>query len=95
MFVVDVSQAKYFVQEVKEKTEKDIDVSTWEREFVEDLPEQENGLVFWSSANHNICLSFRGCLEELIYSLVRLILWHKYLCKCLEELMEIAYMTCP
>lgn len=46
MFVVDVSQAKYFVQEVKEKTEKDIDVSTWEREFVEDLPEQENGLVF-------------------------------------------------
>ncbi|KAK7303786.1 hypothetical protein RJT34_14703 [Clitoria ternatea] len=35
--------AKYFVDEVKDKTGKDIDVSTWEKEFVEDLPEQENG----------------------------------------------------
>ncbi|XP_061370552.1 ubiquitin-like-specific protease ESD4 [Gastrolobium bilobum] len=35
--------ARYFVDEVKDKTGKDIDVSTWEKEFVEDLPEQENG----------------------------------------------------
>ncbi|KAK7329442.1 hypothetical protein VNO77_23611 [Canavalia gladiata] len=35
--------ARYFVDEVKDKTGKDIDVSTWEKEFVEDLPVQENG----------------------------------------------------
>ncbi|CAL0325805.1 unnamed protein product [Lupinus luteus] len=35
--------AKYFVDEVKDKTGKDIDVSSWEKEFVEDLPEQKNG----------------------------------------------------
>lgn len=46
MFVIDVSQAKYFVDEVKDKTGKDIDISDWEKEFVEDLPEQKNGLVF-------------------------------------------------
>ncbi|MCH85573.1 ubiquitin-like-specific protease ESD4-like, partial [Trifolium medium] len=38
--------ARYFVDEVKDKTGKDIDVSTWDREFVDDLPEQENGFVF-------------------------------------------------
>ncbi|XP_057430352.1 ubiquitin-like-specific protease ESD4 [Lotus japonicus] len=35
--------AKYFVDEVKDKTGKDIDISDWEKEFVEDLPEQKNG----------------------------------------------------
>lgn len=35
--------AKYFVDEVKDKSGKDIDVSLWEKEFVDDLPEQENG----------------------------------------------------
>ncbi|MED6144940.1 hypothetical protein PIB30_020236 [Stylosanthes scabra] len=35
--------ARYYVDEVKDKTGKDIDVSSWEKEFVEDLPEQENG----------------------------------------------------
>lgn len=47
MFIIDVSQARYFVDEVKDKSGKDIDVSTWEKEFVEDLPEQENGFVFY------------------------------------------------
>ncbi|KAK7264645.1 hypothetical protein RJT34_32254 [Clitoria ternatea] len=28
---------------VKDKTGKDLDVSSWEREFVEDLPKQQNG----------------------------------------------------
>ncbi|KAK6254500.1 hypothetical protein SCA6_015805 [Theobroma cacao] len=37
------SLAKYFVEEVKDKTGKDIDVRSWEREYVEDLPAQENG----------------------------------------------------
>lgn len=46
MFVICVSQARYFVDEVKDKTGKDIDVSMWEKEFVDDLPEQENGFVF-------------------------------------------------
>lgn len=36
-------QARYYVDEVKDKSDKDIDVSSWEEEFVEDLPEQENG----------------------------------------------------
>nr|GMC53720.1 ubiquitin-like-specific protease ESD4 [Ipomoea batatas] len=35
--------AKYFVDEVKDKSGKLIDVSSWEQEFVEDLPEQQNG----------------------------------------------------
>ncbi|XVE65609.1 hypothetical protein DITRI_Ditri08aG0014100 [Diplodiscus trichospermus] len=35
--------AKYFVEEVKDKSGKDIDINSWEREYVEDLPVQENG----------------------------------------------------
>lgn len=35
--------AKYYVDEVKGKTGQDIDVSKWEKEFVRDLPTQENG----------------------------------------------------
>ncbi|KAK7412935.1 hypothetical protein VNO78_04713 [Psophocarpus tetragonolobus] len=38
--------AKYFVDEVKDKTGKDIDVNTWKKEFVKDLPVQKNGFVF-------------------------------------------------
>ncbi|KAK4265766.1 hypothetical protein QN277_026779 [Acacia crassicarpa] len=34
---------RYFVDEVKDKNGTDVDVSSWEKEFVEDLPEQENG----------------------------------------------------
>ncbi|XP_021634996.2 ubiquitin-like-specific protease ESD4 isoform X2 [Hevea brasiliensis] len=37
--------AKYYVEEVKDKSKKDIDVSNWEREFLEDLPEQQNGIT--------------------------------------------------
>ncbi|GER52187.1 sentrin-specific protease [Striga asiatica] len=40
--VLDVL-ARYFVDEVKEKCGKDIDVSSWENEYVTDLPEQANG----------------------------------------------------
>ena len=46
IFIIDVYQASYIVDEVKDKTGKDIDVSSWEKEFVEDLPEQQNGFVF-------------------------------------------------
>ncbi|KAK1590994.1 hypothetical protein Q3G72_000467 [Acer saccharum] len=35
--------AKYYVEEIKDKSGKDIDLSDWELEYVEDLPEQENG----------------------------------------------------
>nr|XP_023876063.1 ubiquitin-like-specific protease ESD4 [Quercus suber]POE81666.1 ubiquitin-like-specific protease esd4 [Quercus suber] len=35
--------ARYFVDEVKDKSGKDIDLSSWQQEFVEDLPEQKNG----------------------------------------------------
>lgn len=43
-------QARYFVDEVKDKNGKDIDVSSWKQEFVEDLPEQKNGCVTpWSN----------------------------------------------
>ncbi|KAJ7955108.1 ubiquitin-like-specific protease ESD4 [Quillaja saponaria] len=35
--------ARYIADEVKDKSGQDIDVSSWEQEFVEDLPEQENG----------------------------------------------------
>nr|XP_016448613.1 PREDICTED: ubiquitin-like-specific protease ESD4 [Nicotiana tabacum] len=36
-------QTRYFIDEVKDKNGKDIDVSSWKQEFVVDLPEQENG----------------------------------------------------
>ncbi|XP_052189327.1 ubiquitin-like-specific protease ESD4 [Diospyros lotus] len=35
--------ARYFVDEVKDKSGKDIDISSWQEEYVEDLPQQENG----------------------------------------------------
>ncbi|ESQ49344.1 hypothetical protein EUTSA_v10020659mg [Eutrema salsugineum] len=35
--------ARYFVDEVMDKSEVDVDVSQWRREFVQDLPEQRNG----------------------------------------------------
>lgn len=42
-------QARYYADEVKEKSGEVIDVSSWEQEFVEDLPEQENGCVCFNS----------------------------------------------
>lgn len=45
MLIIVMCQAKYYVEEVKDKSKKDIDVSYWEREFLEDLPEQQNGCV--------------------------------------------------
>ena len=38
-------QAKYLTDEVKDKTGKSIDVTSWEQEYVTDLPNQENGCV--------------------------------------------------
>ncbi|KAL6571582.1 hypothetical protein OROHE_003225 [Orobanche hederae] len=38
-----IALSRYYVDEVKDKTGKDIDVSSWEEEFVTDLPHQENG----------------------------------------------------
>lgn len=35
--------ARYLMDEVKDKSGKEIDVSSWKQEFVKDLPEQENG----------------------------------------------------
>lgn len=35
--------ARYFADEVKDKSGQEIDVSSWELDFVEDLPEQQNG----------------------------------------------------
>ncbi|CAA0834822.1 Ubiquitin-like-specific protease ESD4 [Striga hermonthica] len=35
--------SRYYVDEVKDKIGKDIDVSSWEQVFVTNLPEQENG----------------------------------------------------
>lgn len=35
--------ARYFVDEVKDRSGKDIDVHSWKQENVEDLPEQKNG----------------------------------------------------
>ena len=45
MLIIDTSQARYFVDEVKDKIGKDIDVSSWGKKFVEDLPKKENGHV--------------------------------------------------
>lgn len=38
-------QSKYLGDEAKEKSGKDIDVSSWEMEFVEGIPQQQNGYV--------------------------------------------------
>lgn len=45
MLLIWFFQARYFVEEVRDKCGKDIDVSDWEQEFVLDLPEQANGCV--------------------------------------------------
>ncbi|XP_057489288.1 ubiquitin-like-specific protease ESD4 isoform X2 [Actinidia eriantha] len=37
--------ARYFVDEVKDKSGEHIDISSWDQEYVDDLPEQENGFV--------------------------------------------------
>jgi sentrin-specific protease 1 len=35
--------ARYYVDEVKDKSGEEIDVSSWKQEYVEDIPDQENG----------------------------------------------------
>ncbi|XP_026389096.1 ubiquitin-like-specific protease ESD4 [Papaver somniferum] len=35
--------ARYYVDEVKDKSGEEVDISTWKSEYVEDLPGQENG----------------------------------------------------
>ncbi|KAK2640727.1 hypothetical protein Ddye_022490 [Dipteronia dyeriana] len=35
-------KAKYYVEEVKDKSGKDLDISDWEYEYVEDFPKQSN-----------------------------------------------------
>ncbi|KAL0368230.1 UNVERIFIED_CONTAM: Ubiquitin-like-specific protease 1A [Sesamum calycinum] len=35
--------ARYYVDEVKDKSGEDINVSSWEKEFVTNLPDQKNG----------------------------------------------------
>lgn len=38
-------QARYLVDEVKDKSGKEIDITSWKQESVEDLPAQENMYV--------------------------------------------------
>lgn len=52
------------MDEVKDKSGKDIDVSLWEKEFVDDLPEQENGCVDSTIFNHFIAFSFNNNRRE-------------------------------
>ncbi|CAN1281049.1 Ubiquitin-like-specific protease ESD4 [Linum perenne] len=42
-FLFDCEKARYYIEEVKDKSKVDIDISEWEFEFPEDLPEQLNG----------------------------------------------------
>ncbi|CAN8275009.1 unnamed protein product [Cochlearia groenlandica] len=58
--------AKYLGDEAKEKSGKDIDVSSWDMEFVEDLPQQQNGYdcgvfmlkyIDFFSRGHGLCFS--------------------------------------
>lgn len=48
LFISPILQAKYIVDEVKDKNGEDIDVSSWKQEYVKDLPIQKNGCVFQS-----------------------------------------------
>lgn len=43
MLGLELVQAKYFVDEVKDKNGKTIDISSWDMEYVKDLPLQQNG----------------------------------------------------
>lgn len=47
LILVVMCQANYFVEEVRDKSGQDIDISSWEKEHVEDLPTQKNGCVFF------------------------------------------------
>jgi hypothetical protein len=46
MFVIDLSQSRYYEDEVHAKSATKISLKSWKREFVKDRPMQENGLVF-------------------------------------------------
>lgn len=37
------SQARYIAEEVKDKSNKEIDTNTWHEELVDDIPLQQNG----------------------------------------------------
>ncbi|XP_058082104.1 ubiquitin-like-specific protease ESD4 isoform X2 [Magnolia sinica] len=50
--------ARYFVDEVKDKSGNDVNVSSWKQEFVDDLPEQLNGCV---------CLFLITCAFSFIF----------------------------
>ncbi|PSS01506.1 Ubiquitin-like-specific protease [Actinidia chinensis var. chinensis] len=47
--------ARYVVDEVKDKNGEDMDVSSWQQEYVQDLPEQENGCVRLWHVHDQIC----------------------------------------
>lgn len=81
MLIFDLYQAKYYVEEVKDKSRTDIDVSDWEHEFLEDLPEQQNGYVFFmfltliifsDSTAHKF---FTVTFKKSCYFFVKLLKW--------------------
>ena len=49
------------MDEVKDKSGEDIDVSLWQQEYVQDLPEQENGWVSFSNSVSFKIYCMRSC----------------------------------
>ncbi|KAA8548936.1 hypothetical protein F0562_000620 [Nyssa sinensis] len=75
--------ARYFVDEVKDKSGEDIDVSSWEQEYVEDLPEQENGFdcgVFMIKYADFYSRGLRLCFNQVSYRKYAGNFFHSFAC---------------
>lgn len=58
-FYVYACQAKYFMDEAKDKSDKQVDTTSWTQEMVESLPQQQNGYTCFSACLHILyCLTF-------------------------------------
>lgn len=53
------------MDEVKDKSGKDIDVRSWKQEYVEDLPEQKNGCVSFSTIYISL-QSYRNIIDSMV-----------------------------
>ena len=58
-FYVHERQAKYFIDEAKDKSDKQVDTTSWTQEMVEDLPLQQNGYTCLFTCLHILyCFTF-------------------------------------
>lgn len=76
-------QAKYLGDEAKEKSAKNIDANSWDMEYLEDLPQQQNGYVLALSKPYvhmHLVLWFISLLTLLTFFVVANFIFLRYDC---------------